>query len=177
MTTVSRRNTAESPSGGLSDRAPSIWQLGLAVGEAGDCVAIAGVRLGSGSVAGVGVSVFGETAGWERANWFARPGQEREYRYSWGPQNWFDNAREEHLAVRNNVGLVDVSTLGKITVQGPDAAAFLDRVYVNAFGSLAVGRARDAGLPAEEGAEVCLAGQFLGQRLAALHFVGHRSTD
>ncbi|TIO91771.1 MAG: FAD-dependent oxidoreductase, partial [Mesorhizobium sp.] len=45
-------------------------------------------------------AVFGEVAGWERANWFAREGQEREYRYSWKRQNWFDNQREEHLAVR-----------------------------------------------------------------------------
>jgi len=37
-------------------------------------------------------AVFGEVTGWERANWFAKPGQEREYRYSWGRQNWFDNA-------------------------------------------------------------------------------------
>ncbi|ESY85420.1 FAD-dependent oxidoreductase, partial [Mesorhizobium sp. LNHC220B00] len=48
-------------------------------------------------------AVFGEVAGWERANWFAREGQEREYRYSWKRQNWFDNQREEHLAVRNKV--------------------------------------------------------------------------
>ncbi len=45
-------------------------------------------------------AVFGEVAGWERANWFANPGQEREYRYSWKRQNWFDNQRAEHMAVR-----------------------------------------------------------------------------
>ena len=38
------------------------------------------------------------------------------------------------------VGIADVSTLGKIDVQGPDAALFLDRIYCNAFSSLAVGR-------------------------------------
>lgn len=53
-------------------------------------------------------AVFGEVAGWERANWFARKGQEREYRYSWKRQNWFENQRDEHLAVRNGVGLFDV---------------------------------------------------------------------
>jgi glycine cleavage system aminomethyltransferase T len=38
-------------------------------------------------------AVFGEVAGWERANWFADEGQAREYRYSWKRQNWFDNQR------------------------------------------------------------------------------------
>ena len=51
-------------------------------------------------------------------------------------------ARRETTAVRNTVGMVDVSTLGKIMVQGPDGAEFLDRVYSNAFAKLPVGRAR-----------------------------------
>lgn len=76
-------------------------------------------------------AVFGETAGWERANWFAREGQEREYQYSWGPQNWFDNAREEHLAVRNATGLFDMSSFGKIRVEGSDALAFVQNVCAN----------------------------------------------
>jgi glycine cleavage system T protein len=76
-------------------------------------------------------AVFGETAGWERANWFAREGQEREYQYSWGPQNWFDNAREEHLAVRNAAGLFDMSSFGKIRVEGSDALAFVQNVCAN----------------------------------------------
>ncbi|MER8391721.1 FAD-dependent oxidoreductase [Mesorhizobium sp. M1340] len=76
-------------------------------------------------------AVFGEVAGWERANWFARPGQEREYRYSWKRQNWFDNQREEHLAVRNGVGLFDVTSFGKIRVEGRDACAFLQRLCAN----------------------------------------------
>ncbi|MER9249572.1 FAD-dependent oxidoreductase [Mesorhizobium sp. M0590] len=76
-------------------------------------------------------AVFGEVAGWERANWFARPGQEREYRYSWKRQNWFDNQREEHLAVRNGVGLFDMTSFGKICVEGRDACAFLQRLCAN----------------------------------------------
>jgi sarcosine oxidase subunit alpha len=48
----------------------------------------------------------------------------------------------EARAVREAVGLVDVTTLGKIAVQGPDAAEFLNRVYVNGFGKLAVGKCR-----------------------------------
>ncbi len=48
----------------------------------------------------------------------------------------------EMKAVRSTVGLCDVSTLGKIMVQGPDAGEFLNRVYVNGFGKLAIGKAR-----------------------------------
>lgn len=73
-------------------------------------------------------AVFGEIAGWERANWFANPGQEREYRYSWGRQNWFENARAEHQAVRNDVGVFDMSSFGKIRVEGPEALALLQRL-------------------------------------------------
>ncbi len=76
-------------------------------------------------------AVFGELAGWERANWFAREGQEREYRYSWKRQNWFDNQREEHLAVRRGVGLFDMSSFGKIRIEGRDALALLQRVCAN----------------------------------------------
>ena len=73
-------------------------------------------------------AVFGEVAGWERANWFAREGQEREYRYSWGRQNWFENQKAEHLAVRQKAGLFDMSSFGKIRVEGRDACRFLNRV-------------------------------------------------
>ena len=74
---------------------------------------------------------FGETAGWERANWFAAEGQEPEYRYSWGRQNWFDRHRAEHMAVREGVGLFDMSSFGKIRVDGRDAADVLQRICAN----------------------------------------------
>ncbi|WP_103256975.1 GcvT family protein [Tabrizicola aquatica] len=73
-------------------------------------------------------AVFGEVAGWERANWFANEGQEREYRYSWKRQNWFENQRAEHMAVRTGVGLFDMTSFGKIRVEGRDACAFLNRI-------------------------------------------------
>jgi 4-methylaminobutanoate oxidase (formaldehyde-forming) len=76
-------------------------------------------------------AVFGEVAGWERPNWFARDDQEREYRYSWKRQNWFENQREEHLAVRNRVGLFDMTSFGKIRVEGRDALAFVQRLCAN----------------------------------------------
>ena len=73
-------------------------------------------------------AVMGELAGWERANWFAREGQEREYRYSWQRQNFFDNVAEEHRAIRTNVGMYDMSSFGKIRVEGRDAEAFLNYI-------------------------------------------------
>ncbi len=73
-------------------------------------------------------AVFGEFAGWERANWFADAGQTAEYSYSWQRQNWFDNAAREHKAIRENVGIYDMSSFGKIRVEGPDAEAFLNHV-------------------------------------------------
>ena len=73
-------------------------------------------------------AVFGELAGWERANWYANPGQDPAYHYSWKRQNFFDNVAAEHLAVRRNVGMYDMSSFGKIRVEGPDAEAFLNRI-------------------------------------------------
>jgi 4-methylaminobutanoate oxidase (formaldehyde-forming) len=84
-------------------------------------------------------AVMGELAGWERANWFARPGQEAEYRYSWKRQNFFDNVAAEHAAIRNNVGMYDMSSFGKIRVEGRDAEAFLNHVGGGDF-SVPVGK-------------------------------------
>jgi len=73
-------------------------------------------------------AVFGEVAGWERANWFANTGQEREYKYSWKRQNWFDNQAAEHKAIRENVGFFDMTSFGKIRVEGRDACKTLNRL-------------------------------------------------
>ncbi|MEP0232024.1 FAD-dependent oxidoreductase [Roseibium sp.] len=73
-------------------------------------------------------AVMGELAGWERANWFADESQTAEYQYSWKRQNWFDNAAREHRAIRENVGIYDMSSFGKIRVDGPDAEAYLNHV-------------------------------------------------
>ena len=63
-------------------------------------------------------AVFGEVAGWERANWFADEGQSGEYEYSWKRQNWFDNSKREHEAVRNNVGMYDMTSSAKSVSKG-----------------------------------------------------------
>jgi 4-methylaminobutanoate oxidase (formaldehyde-forming) len=73
-------------------------------------------------------AVFGEAAGWERANWFANPGQKPEYEYSWKRQNWFDNQKAEHMAVRTSVGFFDMTSFGKIRIEGRDACKFLNRI-------------------------------------------------
>jgi glycine cleavage system aminomethyltransferase T/glycine/D-amino acid oxidase-like deaminating enzyme len=64
---------------------------------------------------------FGEAAGWERANWYAEQGQRPEYEYSYGPQNWFEQAGREHRAAREAVALFDLSSFTKMEVAGPDA--------------------------------------------------------
>ncbi|MBI1383856.1 MAG: FAD-dependent oxidoreductase [Rhizobiales bacterium] len=79
---------------------------------------------------------FGETAGWERANWFLPPGraasgEKPAYEYSWGRQNWFAHSGDEHKAVREAAGLFDLSSFGKIRVEGRDAEAVLQRVSAN----------------------------------------------
>ena len=74
---------------------------------------------------------FGELCGWERANWFAPEGVQPRYRYSYGRQNWFEYSAAEHRAVRETVGLFDLSSFGKFLLQGDDAEAVLNRVSTN----------------------------------------------
>ena len=77
---------------------------------------------------------------WFRPMIYGQPGESVEQAYV-----------REARAVRDGAGIVDVSTLGKIAVQGPDAAAFLDRVYTNMFSTLAVGKARYGLMLREDG--------------------------
>jgi 4-methylaminobutanoate oxidase (formaldehyde-forming) len=74
---------------------------------------------------------FGEVAGWERANWFAPPGVDPVYEYSYGRQNWFQHSAAEHHAVRSGVGMFDLSSFGKYVVEGPDAMRVLNRISDN----------------------------------------------
>jgi len=74
---------------------------------------------------------FGETAGWERANWFAPEGVTPEYQYTYGRQNWFDYSAEEHNAVRSAVGLFDQTSFAKFEVIGRDAERVLNRICAN----------------------------------------------
>lgn len=78
-----------------------------------------------------GGACFGEVAGWERANWFAPPGVKPAYEYSYGRQNWFDYSAAEHRAVREEVGLFDMTSFGKFRVEGRDAEAALQQICAN----------------------------------------------
>jgi 4-methylaminobutanoate oxidase (formaldehyde-forming) len=82
---------------------------------------------------------FGELAGWERANWYARPGQAPRYEYSYGRQNWFPNAAQEHRAAREAVALFDQSSFAKYEVSGPDACRLLNRLGTSDI-DVAIGR-------------------------------------
>ncbi len=76
-------------------------------------------------------AVFGETAGWERPNWFATAGENPEYEYSWGKQNWVEASGRECDAVRNSVGLFDQTSFVNFVVEGPDAMKLLNWVSGN----------------------------------------------
>ena len=71
---------------------------------------------------------FGEVGAYERPNWFANEGQKAEYEYSYKRQNWFQNYADEHMAMRNSVGIVDMSSFGKFEVTGKDALATLQYI-------------------------------------------------
>src|SRR6185437_5496312 len=86
-------------------------------------------------------AVFVESGLWMRSSYFPRQGE----------ANWRDTVDREALTVRRDVGLCDVSTLGKIEIVGPDAGALLDRVYCNGFVKLPVGRARYGLMLREDG--------------------------
>ncbi|WP_342643550.1 sarcosine oxidase subunit alpha family protein [Rhodoligotrophos ferricapiens] len=76
-------------------------------------------------------AVFIDTGLWKRAWYYPKAGEDVNASY-----------KREAEQVRRTVGMVDVSSLGKIDVQGPDAAEFLNRIYVNAWAKLEVGKGR-----------------------------------
>jgi methylglutamate dehydrogenase subunit C len=102
-------------------------------------------------------AVFVETGLWMRSSWFPREGED-----------WLAAASREVLATRNGVGICDVSTLGKIDVQGADAGVFLDKLYCNTFSTLAIGRARYGLMLREDG---IVFDDGTTSRLAGDHFI------
>ena len=76
-------------------------------------------------------ATFEPVGQWRRAYTYPRAGEDKHAAID-----------REILGVRNKVGLLDASTLGKIEIKGPDAAEFLDRIYTNIFSTLKVGRCR-----------------------------------
>ncbi|PUA17763.1 glycine cleavage T C-terminal barrel domain-containing protein [Glaciimonas sp. PCH181] len=85
-------------------------------------------------------AVFMPAGVWQRPEYYARVGQDRT-----------SCIRAEVAAVRNGVGMIDVGTLGKIEIYGPDAAAFLERVYISSYANLKVGMSRYAVMCDESG--------------------------
>ncbi|RWR30019.1 sarcosine oxidase subunit alpha family protein [Sinirhodobacter populi] len=86
-------------------------------------------------------AAFVEVGQWMRAQYFPRPGE----------TEWRQTVDREVLATRGGVGICDVTTLGKVDVQGADAGGFLDRIYCNAMASLKVGMVRYGLMLREDG--------------------------
>ena len=81
---------------------------------------------------------FQQIFGWERARWYDTSGKGETFSYR--RSNWWEAVRGEALAVRERVGLMDLSTFAKFDVDGPDAFMFLDRICANSV------PARDGGI-------------------------------
>jgi 1-acyl-sn-glycerol-3-phosphate acyltransferase len=90
-------------------------------------------------------AVFVEAGHWLRPQYYLAPDEPD------GKTTMDAAITREVGAVRNGVGLVDVSTLGKIDIQGSDAGELLNRLYANGFGTLAVGKARYGLMLREDG--------------------------
>ena len=103
-------------------------------------------------------AVFVEVGNWMRAQWFPKEGE----------THWRESVDREVLATRGSVGVCDVTTLGKIDVQGVDSADFLNKIYCNGFAKLAVGKVRYGLMLREDG--IALDDGTAG-RLAEDHFV------
>jgi len=103
-------------------------------------------------------AVFVEAGNWMRAQWFTRPGE----------TTWRESVDREVLATRGSVGVCDVTTLGKVDVQGTDAAAFLNKIYCNGFAKLPVGKTRYGLMLREDGIAM---DDGTAARLAEHHFV------
>jgi sarcosine oxidase subunit alpha len=84
---------------------------------------------------------FVETGLWLRPSYFPRAGE----------ADWLVSVTREVETVRSKVGVCDVSTLGKVDVQGTDAALFLDRLYMNGMKTIPVGKARYGAMLREDG--------------------------
>ncbi len=82
---------------------------------------------------------FSQVFGWERPRWFDRNGLGQE-QFSWARSNWWTAVEQEALAVRERVGLADLSTFSKYEVTGPGVHGFLTRICANKIPS------RDGGI-------------------------------
>ena len=86
-------------------------------------------------------AVFVEAGNWLRAQWFPEKGE----------TFWRQSVDREVLQTRSSVGICDVTTLGKIDIQGKDCSEFLNFVYTNAFAKLPINRVRYGLMLREDG--------------------------
>ena len=107
-------------------------------------------------------------ARWENVGRWLRP-----WYYPRSGETMHDAVRRECLAVRQGVGLLDASTLGKVDIQGPDAAEFLHRIYTGAFRRLGRGRCRYGLMLREDGT---IFDDGVTARLGEHHYLMHTTT-
>jgi 4-methylaminobutanoate oxidase (formaldehyde-forming) len=76
-------------------------------------------------------AVMGEKLGWERANWYAHPGEQARDTYTFGRPNWHEAVGREHRAAREAAVLIDQTSFAKFILKGPDAEAALNWIASN----------------------------------------------
>jgi sarcosine oxidase subunit alpha len=106
---------------------------------------------------------FENVGQWRRPWYYPRPSE-----------SMHDAVNRECMAARNGVAVVDASTLGKIDIQGRDAAEFLDRIYTNGWKRLAIGRCRYGLMLGEDG---MLLDDGVTARLGDHHYMMHTTTS
>ena len=107
-------------------------------------------------------AVFEDVGQWKRPRYYPLPGEDMH-----------TAVLREGRAVRTNVGIFDASTLGKIDIQGQDAAAFLNLIYTNAWLKLEIGRCRYGVMLGEDGV---VFDDGVTARIADQHFVMFTTT-
>ena len=108
-------------------------------------------------------ALFENVGQWKRPWYYPRPGE-----------SMHEAVERECLVVRSAVGIVDASTLGKIDIKGPDSGKFLNRLYINGFAKLAIGRCRYGFMLDENG---MVMDDGVTARLGKNHYLMHTTTS
>ena len=121
-------------------------------------------------------AVMGEKMGWERANWYAAPGEDARDIYTYGRPNWHAAVGREHRACREAAALFDQTSFAKFLLKGPDAEAALSWIAANRV-DRAPGRVIYTQMLNDKGGIECdlTCARIAGGRL--LHRHGHRFRD
>jgi sarcosine oxidase subunit alpha len=108
-------------------------------------------------------ALFENVGQWKRAWYYPRPGE-----------SMHDAVERECEVVRSGVGILDASTLGKIDIKGPDVGKFLNRMYINGYAKLAIGRCRYGFMLDENG---MVMDDGVTARLGQNHYLMHTTTS